>query len=186
MVTIPSLWFAIVLSAVIVWIASFIVWSVLPHHKSDYKSLPNEEAALGALKPQNLAPGQYNIPHLASRDALKQPEVRKKFEDGPSGFLTVLPRGVPAMGKNMVLSFIYYILVGIVVAYIASRTLSMGAEYLAVFRITGTVAWLAYGAAVVQDAIWFGKPWSSTVKQLIDALIYGLLTAGVFGWLWPR
>ena len=57
---------------------------------------------------------------------------------------------------------------------------------LAVFRITGTVAWLAYGAATVPDAIWFGRPWSAIGKNIFDALMYGLLTAGVFGWLWPR
>jgi len=57
---------------------------------------------------------------------------------------------------------------------------------LAVFRITGTVAWLAYGAATVPDAIWFGRPWSAIGKNLFDALMYGLLTAGFFGWLWPR
>jgi hypothetical protein len=71
------------------------------------------------------------------------------------------------------------------VAYLTGRTLSPGTEYLTVFRVAGTTAWLAYGAASVTDAIWFGRPWSSVVKTLIDALIYGMLTAGVFGWLWP-
>jgi len=25
-----------------------------------------------------------------------------------------------------------------------------------------------------------------TIKEVVDGLIYGLLTAGTFGWLWPR
>jgi hypothetical protein len=25
-----------------------------------------------------------------------------------------------------------------------------------------------------------------TIKHVIDGLIYGLLTAGTFGWLWPK
>jgi hypothetical protein len=25
-----------------------------------------------------------------------------------------------------------------------------------------------------------------TVKNVVDGLVYGLLTGGVFGWLWPR
>ena len=79
MVTIASLWLAILLSAGIVWIASFLVWAVLPYHKSDYKGLPDEEAALKALTPQNLAPGQYNIPHVSSREEIKKPEVIKKI-----------------------------------------------------------------------------------------------------------
>jgi hypothetical protein len=101
------------------------------------------------------------------------------------GFLTVMPRGVPAMGSKIALSFVFYLFISTVVAYVASRTLDPGAGYLAVFRVAGTVAWLAYGTATVPHAIWFGRPWSGIVKGLLDALAYGLLTAGFFGWLWP-
>jgi len=185
MVTLSALWLAIVLSAAVVWLASFIVWVVLPHHKSDYQGLPDEDAARKALTPQNLAPGQYDLPHLFSRDALKEPEVQKKFEEGPAAFITVLHKGLPAMGKSMLLSIVYNLVISLFVAYLASRTLMAGAEYLTVFRLTGTVAWLAYGTGVIPLAVWFGRPWSAVVKDLADALIYGLLTAGVFGWLWP-
>ena len=48
-----------------------------------------------------------------------------------------------------------------------------------------TTAWLAYGAAYVSDAIWFGRTWKAIGKFQFDALLYGLVTAGIFGWLWP-
>ena len=186
MISIFSLWLPILLSAVLVFIVSAMVWMVLPHHKKDYKGLPDEDAARSALTPQNISPGQYDIPHIPSPDAIKDPEVKKKFDDGPVGFFTVLPSQVPNMGKNLVLSFIYYLVVGILVSYIASRFLAPGAEYLSVFRLTGFVAWMAYGGmGLIQDAIWFGRPWSAVIKHLFDSLLYGLLTAGVFGWLWP-
>ena len=184
MVATPELWSAILVSAVLVWMASAVVWMVLPHHKSDFKSLPDEEAARQAL--QNLAPGQYNIPHLPSRDAAKEPENQRKFTTGPVAFMTVLPNRAPAMGKAMVLSFVFYLVVSAMVAYLVGRTLGPGTHYLTVFRVAGTVAWLAYGWALIPQAIWFGLPWSQVVKQLLDGLVYGLLTAGVFGWLWPR
>lgn len=184
MITILSLWLPILLSAVIVFLASMIVWPTM--HRSDYKGFPSEEAAVKAIKPQNLQPGMYNIPNIPSRADLKKPEVIKKFEEGPIGFLTVLPNGVPKMGKNLLLSLVYYLVISILVAYVASRTLSIGTANLAVFRLTGTVAWLAYGTAIIPEAIWFGRPWKAVGKTLIDALIYGSLTAGVFGWLWPN
>jgi len=183
--TIGSLWLAILLSAVVVWLVGAVVWTILPHHKSDYREFPDEAAVRNALLPQNLPPGQYDIPHLSSRDEMKNPEVLKKFEQGPAGFMTVVPRGAPSMAKGMILSFLYYLAVSLVVAYVASRTIPPGAPYLAVFRITGTVAWLAYGAAVVHDAVWFGRPWNAVGKHLVDSLAYGLFTAGVFSWLWP-
>ena len=185
MVTIGALWLPILLSSIAVWVASAIIWMVMPHHKSDYSKFPDEDAARQALGPQDLAPGFYNIPHIGAPSDLKDPEVIRKFEEGPVGFFTVLPRGVPTMGSKIMLSVVFYFVISIVVAYLASRTLDPGADYLAVFRVTGTVAWLAYGTATVPDAIWFGRPWSGIGKGLLDALAYGLLTAGFFGWLWP-
>ena len=57
------------------------------------------------------------------------------------------------------------------------------ADYLALFRIAGATSFTAYGIAYLQDSIWFGRPWSITAKNLFDALIYGMLTGGAFGWL---
>jgi hypothetical protein len=184
MVAIGSLWLPILLSAVLVFVASGLIWMVLPHHRSDFKGFPDEGAVLDALKPQNLTAGQYDFPHVQSPDDLKKPEVQQRFADGPVGFFTVAP-GQPKMSKNLVMSFIYYIVIGGAVAYLVSRTVAPGAEYLSVFRVTGTVAWYAYGLAVVPDAIWFGRPWGSVWKHLGDAFVYALLTAGAFAWLWP-
>lgn len=185
MVTVGSLWLAIVLATVLVWIASALIWMALPHHKTDYSPLPDEEAARQVLGSQRLSPGQYNIPHYTSMEEIKQPGGRQKYQQGPVAFLTILPNRLPPMPQNMVLTVVYYLIVSTIVAYVASRSLAPGAEYLSVFRLTGVVAWLAYGFALVPDAIWFGRPWSNVFKTLIDALVYGLLTAGAFGWLWP-
>ncbi len=113
----------------------------------------------------------------------KNPDIRKKFEEGPVAFITVLPSGAPTMGSKLVMMFVYNILVAIVCAYFVSRTAAPDADYLAIFRIAGTVAFTAYGMAYVQESIWFGRPWSATAKNFLDALIYGLLTGGAFGWL---
>jgi hypothetical protein len=182
--TILSLWLPILLSAIVVFLASMIVWPTL--HRSDYRGLPDEEAAVKALRPQNLQPGLYNIPNIAKRSDARRPEVLKKFEEGPVGFLTVLPNRFPTIGTSLILSFVYYLVVGIFVAYLSSQTLPGGAEFVIVFKLTGTVTWLAYGMAVIPEAIWFGRPWKAVGRTLIDALIYGLLTGAVFGWLWPN
>ena len=184
MIDIVSLGLPILLSAICVWIASAIIWMLLPHHKSDFKGFPDEDATRNALLPQDLAPGQYNIPHLTSRGELRKPEVIKKFEEGPAGFFTIVPKGLPKMGKSMILSLLYYIVIGVFVAYIGGRTLYPSGESLEVFKVTGTVAWLAYGWGIIPEAIWFGRPWSAIIKHLIDTFIYAIITAIIFSWLW--
>ena len=63
----------------------------------------------------------------------------------------------------------------------------MIAEDLAAKRIaiTGTTGFLAYGLGAPLESIWKGQKWGTSLRFLIDGLVYGLLTAGVFGWLWP-
>lgn len=183
MVTLVSLWLPIVLSAVGVFILSFLVWNVMPWHRRDFAGVPKEEQAREALR--DLPPGQYNLPHVADRSELAKAEVQEKFREGPVAFLVVLPKGLPNLPKSLAIWFVFSLAVSTVTAYVAGRTLAPGADYLEVFRITGTVAWLAYAWSYVQEGVWFGRPWSFVGKMLFDGLLYALVTAGFFGWLWP-
>lgn len=182
-VTMASLWMPIVLAAIIVFFASSMIWMVLQYHNSDWSKLPDEENIRGALK--GVAPGQYGIPYAASNSERSSEEWKRKFSEGPTAMLVVMSCGDGGMGKQLARWFVYCLAISFFVAYVASVALFAGAEYLKVFQIVGTVAFLAYAGASAQGSIWFGHPWRRTVKELLDGLIYGLLTAGVFGWLWP-
>lgn len=178
---IMSLWLPILVSAAAVWFASALIWVALPWHKKDFSGVSDEQGARSALG--GLTPGNYMLPYCRDQNELKDDAVRKKFEEGPVAFLTVLPNGLPTMGGKLVGSFLYNVFVGILCAYLVTRTLAADADYLAVFRVSGTVAFIAYSIAYIQDSIWFARPWSITLKSCLDALIYALLTGGVFGWL---
>ncbi len=185
MVTLGALWLPILLSAVLVFVASSVVHMVLKYHASDYKKLPNEDAVRAAIRSGNPAPAQYVIPHCDPK-TMGQPEVKQKFVEGPVAVLNLRKPGPPGMGSSLVQWFIFSLVVSFVVAYVASRTIAPGTDYLHVFRVVGTIAWLAYAAGQIPAAIWMGKPWSIAIKEVIDGLLYGLVTAGTFGWLWPR
>lgn len=180
--SIMDLWQPILASAVLVFIAGAVIWMVMPWHKADFGEIDNEEAARDAMR--GLAPGQYNFPHCKDMKEYEDPKVQKKFIEGPVGFVTIVPSGLQTMGKKLGMMFGLNLLVSVVCAYIVTRTGTAAAgDYIETFRISGTVAFIAYGLAYVQESIWFGRPWSTTAKTFLDALIYGLLTGGVFGWL---
>lgn len=183
-VSIMSLWLPILLSAVLVFIASSVIHMVLPYHRSDYSKVPSEEKVMATLREAKLPAGVYALPHAGSAKERGSPEFQEKMKKGPVAMLTVMS-GPPAMGKLLSQWFIYSVVVSLFAAYIASRAVGAGADYLDVFRFAGTTAFIGYAAALWQDSIWMGQPWSLTLKSTFDGLIYALLTAGVFGWLWP-
>ena len=186
MVPIVSLWMPIAVAAVLVFVVSAIVHMVLRYHNSDYRALPREAETLAGLRQAALTPGMYVFPHCANPKEMSSPEMVARYKQGPVGHLTVMASSPPAMGKHLSQWFVYCVLVGFFTAYLAGHTLAPGARYLAVFRVTGAAAFMAYGLGRATDSIWMGHPWKSTVKQLFDGLLYALVTAGAFGWLWPR
>jgi hypothetical protein len=179
------LWLPILLSAVIVFVASSIMHMVLPYHRNDYSQLPDEDKIRDVIRSANLKRGLYVFPFCTHKD-MKSPTLQEKYKEGPVGFLNILPNGPPAMPKFLGQWFVYCLLIGYFVAYLTAHTVPAGSNYLAVFRVAGTAAFMAYGLAHLSNGIWKGQLWSSTIKEVIDGLIYGLLTAGTFGWLWPR
>lgn len=185
MVPLFSLWLPILLSAVIVFLASSVIHMMLKYHSNDFSRLPDEDKAMDALRPLNIPPGEYVVPFAGSMEAMKNPEYQEKVKKGPVMFMTVMPSGMPTMGKQLALWFVYCLIVGIFAAYVGGRTLAAGTNYLAVFRVVGTVAFTGYALALMQNAIWYKRSWSATAKSMFDGLVYALLTAGTFGWLWP-
>ncbi len=185
MVSLSALWLPTLLSAVIVFIASSIMHMVLPYHRSDYKGLPDEERTLAALRGAGLQRGLYVFP-FCTPQTMKLPENAKKYQQGPVGMMTVFPLGLPVMPKFLGQWFGFCLLISFFVAYLAGHTVPPGLTYLAVFRVVGTAAFLAYGLGNITNGIWRGWPWSNVAKEIFDGLVYALLTAGTFGWLWPR
>ncbi len=177
------LWLPILLSGLAVFIVSAVIWMVLPHHRKEWAGFSNEDAVMDAIRAGNPAPGLYSAP--SSGGERPSPEVIAKMARGPVVFVTVMPGASMAMGGKMLKSVIFYITVGIFVAYMGTIALPSGGEYLAVFRVTGTAAFMAYVFASVPDSIWFGRPWKSWIYQALEGLLYAGLTGGIFGWLWP-
>lgn len=188
MVALSSLWLPIIVASVLVFLVSFILWAMLPGwHSADVRAVTYESELSDALGRQHLSPGFYGLPKPANREAAKSEEYRKKLQAGPVAWITVVRPGGFNMSKLLFAWFIYILVVSFVSAYVASRTIAPPAnDYLHVFRVVGTFAVFAYAAGTVPNGIWWGKPWNLVIKDVVDGVIYGLVTAGAFGWLWPR
>ncbi len=186
MTELSALWLPILLAAVFVFIASSIIHMGPLWHRRDNPGFPDEERARAALGSLNVPPGDYMVPRCYGMKEMQSAEFLAKMNQGPVWVVTVLPNGPTKMGGSLVGWFLFTVLVSLITAYIASNALAPGANYLDVMQIAGCTAFAAYSLGQVPNSIWFKRQWSVTFKHVLDGLIYGLLTGGTFGWLWPR
>jgi hypothetical protein len=186
MTSMSALWLPILLSSILVFFVSSIIHMASPWHKTDYPKLANEDQVMDALRPLAIAPGDYMMPRPSSMADMKTAEFKARMERGPRVLMTVMPPGTMAMTRELVMWFVYLIVVGIFAAYIAAHALQPGASSRAVVRFVGTVSFVAYAAALWQLSIWYRRSWGITIKASVDSLIYALITALTFAYFWPK
>ena len=185
MTPLTALWLPILVAALGVFIASSIIHMATPWHHNDFKSVPDQDRVMDALRSFNLGPGDYVVPRPASRKDEASPEFAALLARGPIVAMTVLPGNV-VIAKNLVLWFLYCIVVALCAAYIAGEALPPGAASKKVFQFAGATAFIGFALGLWQQTIWYSRSWVTTLKSTLDGLIYGVVTAGVFAWLWPR
>lgn len=186
MVSVFALLIPIVLSAVIVFVTSSVIHMATPWHKGDLEKLPDEDGVMKALRPFNLRPGNYGFPKPESMNDMNSESFKAKQQAGPVGFLTVSSGLNFNMGSTLLQWFLFSVLVSLFAGYIAGVAFGPGTEYLRIMQVAGCVAFVGYSMAQLHESIWWGRRWSWTLRNVLDGLLYGLLTGGTFGWLWPR
>jgi hypothetical protein len=176
-----SLCLPILASGIALFFASWLAWMILPHHKKEWRGLPNEEAVMGALKNSSVPAGQYMFPYAACGDDWKSDAFKAKMQAGPNGNLVVWS-GACNMGQNMLKTVIFFVVVSFAIAYLAAMVVPPTVDRPFVFRFVGTAGVITYASANVLNGIWFGR---KMIADVIDGIAYGLITGAIFAWLWP-
>ncbi len=181
---IGALWHAILLAALAAWFWSFLSWAAMNLHGPEFRKLPDEDAFSTALRGLKIPRGVYMFPYASGKDG-SSTEFRNKWNAGPVGMLHVWTPHV-SMAKNMILTYLTYVVASVLTAYVAYEVLPAGSEFLRVFRIVGTIGVLTYCIAFIPTMVWFqGQP-RAMAMAIIDGLVQGLCVAAVFAWLWPE
>jgi len=186
MTELSALWPAVLLGAVFVFVASSIIHMGPFWHRNDFPQLPDESKARAAIGALSVPPGDYMLPRCKTQAEMRSPEFMQKMAEGPVWIITVRPNGAASMAKPLFLWFVYIVLIALFAGYIAAIALPPGGHYLSVFRFVGTSAFMAFSLGLLHDSIWYARQWSTTLKLMLDGLIYSLVLAGTFGWLWPK
>lgn len=186
MTSMSALWLAILVSAVLVFLASSAIHMASPWHKSDYPRDAREGAILDALRPLALPPGDYFMPRPDSMADMKSPAFVEKMNRGPVVLMTVFPNGITPMGGTMVKWFVYLVVVSTLCAAVAAVALPPGSSSGRVFHVVLGTAFAAHAVALWPLFIWYRRSLTITLKSTVDAVIYAAITGGVFVWLWPH
>jgi hypothetical protein len=179
------LWLPILVSAAAIWIISAVVWMAMPHHKRDFINLPDEDGFMDDLRKRGIKPGNYVFPDFRDPKAMKSEKVQKALEEGPVGHLSVWPTPL-TMGSKMFATFIVYLVVSILIAYLTRVALPGPAPFAKVFQVAATAGILAYCFSFIPNAVWFGSYKRTIVANVVDGIVYGLITGALFAWLWPH
>jgi hypothetical protein len=171
---------------VFVFVASSIIHMGPFWHRGDFPGVPDEPKARAAIGALNIPPGDYMLPNCNDPAEMRTPEFQQRMKEGPVMILTVRPNGAMGMGKALTQWFIHILVVALFAGYVAAIALPPGAHYLSVFRFVGTSAFMGLSLGLLHDSIWYSRKWSTTIKLMFDGLIYALVLAGTFGWLWPK
>jgi hypothetical protein len=176
-----ELWWPTILAGTAVFFASAAAWMYLPHHRRDWSKFPDEERLIQLLAEHNSRPGNYLFPHADTPEEMKSETFQARMRQGPRGTLS-LWRNVPRMGRNMTCTYIFYVAVSYVIAYLSAQAMFPGQDFWQVFRFVSTAALLAYCAASIPTAIWFQQ---TIISHLIDGVAYALITGWIFATCWP-
>lgn len=184
-VSVFELWLAILLSGFFCWVASALVHMLFKYHNADYKGLSNEAQVASVLAEKAPEPALYTLPYCLDMKAMGEESMQKKFNDGPVAMITVMPNGMPPMGKLLFQQMLFFIFGALLIGYLASISIVGNVSEMVVFRQVFVASFLAYGWGQIPFSIWLGQPWSNSLRYLLDAVIYALVTAGIFAALWP-
>ena len=179
-----TLWLPIFLSGTAVFFASFLAWVVIGHHTADWSEIPDEGNVIDFIRRQGLRPGQYIFPLARTKEALADDAKKQRILSGPWGTLNLWSRQVH-MGRNLLQSFVFYLVTSFFIAYLATLALEPGATFSKVFQVTGTAGILAYAFGHVPNSIWFGTHRRAMLMDIIDGVCFGLLTGLIFAAFWP-
>ncbi len=185
-----DLWLPILLSGVAVWVASALAWMAIGHHRKDRDPIPGgkEREFMDTIKRLNIPPGNYGFPDFCQHHDLP-PKERKEamkalYNTRPMGMLRVW--GEVNMGVNMFLTFLFYLITSMVIAFLAAGALPHGASFATVFHLCSLAGILAYCFATFPGDLWYQLKHRAMLMCWIDGIIFGLITGLIFAWLWPR
>lgn len=185
MVSLMQLWLPVLLSAVFVFFASSILNMILKFwHAPDYHGFSNEDEVGTAIRKGSAGPGMYMLPYCTP-EAMKKPGAQEKFKIGPVGMLALREPGAMKMGASLGQWFVFCLLVASFCALLSVHVLPVAAPFEHVFHLIGLAALMGFAFSPLPNAIWWGHPWSVTIKHAIDGVIYAVITGVTFAWLWP-
>ncbi len=190
------LWLPILVSSVGVWFISFAAWMIIGHHKKDRDAIPDERGFIDFIRRANIPPGDYGYPDFCQHDSLPRKErmtaMKALYDQHPQGLLRVW--APTNMGLAMGLTFAFYLVTSVVIAYLGWAALPHSAAaagtdgsrlFWKVFQVLGTAGILAYCFGSFPNDLWFQKKRRAMAMNLVDGIAFGLATGLVFAWFWP-
>jgi hypothetical protein len=173
-----------IVGGLVAFIWSTVSWVVLPVHQASFLRFKDEAAVTAAIAANAPGPGVYLLPNAhadagdLTREQLKEREdaAAKQWRSGPTALMAVRTGGMTSLGKTMVTQLVTLIAVGLLLAWLLSRTSGLNfwgkVGFVVLVAVTGGIL------TNIPDWNWWGFSVSYTAAAFVD-LIVGWFLGGL-------
>ncbi|TXT39276.1 MAG: Uncharacterized protein FD138_114 [Planctomycetota bacterium] len=176
-----SLLIPIVVATVALFFTSFLSWMILQLHRQDWTKMEKEDEFMAAARKCEIPLGSYMFPACGSPEEMKSEAFQAKVKAGPRGVMTIYAE--VNMGKNLGLTFVYFLVCNFCLAYLTTLAKKPGDEFMEVFRFVSTAGLMTYLAAIVPHSIWFR---CRIIGHILESIAFAAIVGAIFAAMWPK
>lgn len=165
--------------AIVLFVWSFLAWSVLPIHLNTFMYNPAMNTVLKTLADSNVETGVYAMPMADNRNVSgfdskyreETERVMKESENKPAVMVSYLKEGYQFSALTIIKGF----LINLITLFAACMLLIPGYKTMNTFFgrwwLTLFVGVLVSAAGPLINYNWMGAPWSYTIDLIMDVMV---------------
>jgi hypothetical protein len=171
-----------ILGGIVLFLWGGLYHEALPFGEIGLKELPNEQAIVGAMKPNLPEPGMYLFPTTGlppdsthAQRAAKMDEFNKKAASGPQGVLIYHPIGTSLSGTMLITECCTNIIQALLVAFVLGQVgVKRFSSRLGLAFVIGLLASITTNISLWN---WYGFPSNWVLNQIVFLIIGYFLVA---------
>lgn len=175
-----KLLFGSLIGGIILFVWSWLTWTLVPIHSGTIQNINNEEAVVTAMNINMDKKGVYVFPAIPeSHDQVAVDEFNQKYQQGPVGMIIYDPQGSdPMPPSQMIIGLIIDLIAAFFTGWFLSRSTAAASTYMSRVVYCGMLGIFLALLSHIVNWNWMNYPLDYTTAWTLDTII-GWILAGL-------